>query len=507
MLGTVQRSSARQKLYWLTLLTAAGLVTSVPILFKAIFKSGSTVAVVNGLPIEQREYRFAVAREEQLLGLYRQQFGAYYQKVLTMLGKSERAQETALEQLIMERLLLSVAGTIPLELAPDYVGGELRQARVISSVLGDALPHYLFSKEGVLNYTTLKLFLQRQGLSVTDFERMVEDRLKVQMVVQLAQGSALVPTYAVDATLDALYRDKTFELETIGLAPYEQKIGAADEATLRAYYEEQNRMKSAFWSNEKRSGTVWSFDLATYGLDAEQTKKMNAQELESFFEKSFLQEAGYVTQAGQDNLFKAYIDEKRPKRSELQGITQVAEPSIERLFILSAPGERGVVVKGKRGFIVELSEVLPREELPYEQVSERVQRAYVKEMARKQVAEAWSSGELKAVPGYRKQTITLVAGSTAKSTELSQYGLHRNLFNGLLSEGAQRTGMTPDYGYRVTLTKVGALQEKRLAEEGGKEKVRQSLYESMESRILENFVASLRNNAILSLRLTENKLG
>lgn len=321
---------------WITIVSVAGL-TSITGIFKRFSGfSGSDVAVINGYEVSTKEYRHRLIEEEHRLQAIKQQFGPQAEELLQSFGMSGRPEEMAMNALIQEKLLLSAADGLGVKLSPDYIKRKLQDPVFLIQALGDLVPPYLFDRTGALNQKALAKFLQRRGMTMSDFEEALENALKNMMVLQLVAGGAYVPEAVIAERFVRDYSNKKFTILTFDLATYmpktkegtdEERHAKARQALVQAIQEAKNKgladitaaapeYKARVEKTEllKPDAAAWE-DLKKKGLPVERMKLLDKQ---GALVEEITPEKGYLIQLkeltpGNQEKFQSVRKELRKK--------------------------------------------------------------------------------------------------------------------------------------------------------------------------------------------------
>ncbi|MCL5875368.1 MAG: peptidyl-prolyl cis-trans isomerase, partial [Candidatus Dependentiae bacterium] len=271
MISAIRKSFGKRFtriILWLAVISLAGL-TSITGLFKRFSGMPSTtVADVGGYEISLTAFKRKAFEEERIINAYKKQFGAYAPFALQMMGMSTNPYENALQALLQEKLLLYAADKLSLSLSPEYVTRKLNDPSFALQVFGDMIPPYLYDALGGLDTQMLLKYLQRQGMTLDQFEQALENGLRRLMVMELMAGSIYVP----QATLNHLYIQdfvkRTYGIATFSLETYEKQIEKKELSLeqLKSFFESQNAQTKKYWAPETRSGSVWTFDSVDYQL-------------------------------------------------------------------------------------------------------------------------------------------------------------------------------------------------------------------------------------------------
>jgi len=493
-------SGAMKTIYLVTVASMIG--ASLPYFWKMFRHNSNTVMTVNGVDITALEYVHAVHKERVLLAAMQDRFGAYYEQMLKFMGKSENVEANVLEQLIIQKLLIWYSKRMGIVLSPEFVGHELRLTRILYSVLGEIIPGNIVTEQGIIDYDALPLFLQRQGLTMTQFEAMLDDHLLIAESIRLIRGAHVVSESERKLLLIPRTSTRSFSAELIPLEPFmkQEQKKSIDEAALQGYFDRKNRMERSYWSPERRSGTVLTFNGDTF-LKREEANIAQSELKESrekIFEKAFRLEADQVLFGKNEDNVRRFIEDNLGKKSHLAKLTQEkgsSDPLVAVLFELEKPGTRIAFVKGMKGYIIQLDEIHQPEERSFEFVKERVIADYQRDQAIKALKDAIRDHTIIETV---KKTFEMKPDTHQMPPDVAQFGVTASGIKRLVAVGQELTGFGAQGEYRIRLEKVSEPSQEFIAKLGGKAALDRMLDQSSMDLIVRQLVASLRNHAILS---------
>lgn len=502
----------RRAAYWVTaavfIIAGAGL-TSLPGIFKLFFKGEPVVATVNGLPISVAEYKEGVRRSHELLTLYKKHFGSYYKNiVIQYLGGIDDPEAMALEQLIGQKILLGLGNSIPLRLSAEYVRREISDPRVLQALLGEQAIGYLFTEQGILRADILRRFLSHRGLSMEFFEKLAEDYIAGQFALQLSDPASLVTDSAV--LIDGLRNGskRTFEVDSLKLGATRDAldIGAAEftDEEIDRHFKTANRMYRTYWDPERRSATLWRFDLKFFTRDvgseseSEDTKKSSGDYAPEVVKSIFLKAADEALSAPRKQQWERFVADNNPVKTTISEMSQRSEdPLSSALFELGTVGERKAFVKKNQGYVVELSEIVPAQEIGFNQdLRLRVMQDLFIRREFDKAVELFKQGGLP--KGSRRTTFTLEPGaqmSPESSEMLKELGLTPDALDFLLHVGSEKLGSNES---TLLVYRIKLVDSARLAEKQSEASTQHKLLVENQQRTAMVLIASLRDHAILT---------
>lgn len=494
----VRTHAARKNIQWamIALVVGGTILISGVSGFLGFFKTvNSSLGSVNGLPISLSEFRTAFHKEQRLITAYREQFGPNYKRVLSYLGKSDNIEQEAQEYVIVNKLLLEMAQSLPVHLHTAYIKRELAQPRTIFTLLGETIPaHYIFTEQGALKVEVLSNFLRHEGLTMQQFEDIAEEFLTGQFGGKLAYHALAVSRSARKLQELTKFSKKTFELKVVGLEPLmkEERKQVPSQEEIEAFYN-KHATSHRYWSPERRSGSFWTFELSAFSTSPEASPSAKASEdkpLEQASPKdTFMGAAQQLVLMSDEKTFKQFVDNYNGRSSSLSKIAKVTgskDPLFEALFSVGVVGEKGVAASDSKGYLVELTEVIAPHKLTLEAVRSRVIEDIYRERAEKKALELLATAPL-------ATTFVVEPGASALPEKLGRYSLSAAVMQGLIVPGDTKDGVEGQNAYRLTLVSSDSpepsdqekkSQQGKLAEEEGE-------------LMLRELIASLRSTAII----------
>jgi len=131
----------------------------------------------------------------------------------------------------------------------------------------------------------LRYYLSRIQMNMAQFEQMAEQALARYFVMELAGTvGAVVPRYLVQDELDRTSRGRSYAVLTFNLDDVvrQERNASYTQDEVKAFFDKQNALNKRYWAPEKRSGTVWTFDPASYGLT------VNEQDIADYYDRNKL---------------------------------------------------------------------------------------------------------------------------------------------------------------------------------------------------------------------------
>jgi SurA-like N-terminal domain len=301
--------------------------------------------VINGYEVDIKEFRHRLLEEEHRLQSLRQQFGPQAEELLQSFGLSGRPEEMAINALIHEKLLLSAADTLGIRLSPEYIKHKLQDPAFLIQSLGDLVPPYLFDRNGSLNQKALLKYLQRRGMTMSDFEQALENALKSTLVLQLVTGASYVPQAFIKERFIRDYSSKKFTMVVFDLASYLPK---------------------------KKEVT-------------DEEKKTAHEALIKAVQEAKTQDLSQLTSLAQQH--KAHIEKTALLAPDAAGWEELKKKEfpIERMKAMDRHGEMIEEITPEKGFIIQLQSLESAGEQKFQSVKNEIAKSLLAEQAQEMV--------------------------------------------------------------------------------------------------------------------------
>ncbi len=264
MINVFSNRSYRRVFTAVALITVASMALTGGIFILLRTRSRRSFLTVNHHEVSQADFRRRMSAQERRLELLRMQFAqAGIPFDSKMLGID--LKQAAIQSLISDALLDEVANDLNIRLGYDYVASKITDPNFLFQEMSDYIPPYLLASQHGLDFNNISRILRGQGLSVADFERHVEEHLKLQQVKELIAASLYVPQFLLKAQYMQQFAGKKYTVLTI---PYEQllareRASVLSDDELKKFYEQS---KKQFTVPETRTGVAWEFDPARYAI-------------------------------------------------------------------------------------------------------------------------------------------------------------------------------------------------------------------------------------------------
>lgn len=273
------KSPVYQSLMWVVALSMIG-AYSIPSILRTLFAPSEPWALkVNGYEISTNELTREVHQKQQWLEQMRAMYGPYVDSLLAYMNMNSDPRILATETLIREEILSQLARSMGIALHEDYVRDALRQKEFLQD-LAMLMPPTVFQADGHINRTALHEYLRAQRMNISAFDRKLERMLMRNFAIELLAVTCYTPTFDVAQEYLERYSAKTFSYISFSFDDFLKKEKKKEIAQneLAAFYTQQNQQKKRYWIPEKRGGTTWKFDPASYHIQT------TDQELQNYYQ-------------------------------------------------------------------------------------------------------------------------------------------------------------------------------------------------------------------------------
>jgi len=258
------------------LVAVLGLGSIIPRLFKEDAKSGG-IATVNGKPISALSVAIKADEYQRKIQFFKQYFGAEAIKYLKMMGIEGDPRKSAYETVIQQELLEQAADRMNIHLDSDFVATKMSDKDFLEREFSFINFEELFDEFGLLDQERLAIVLRMSRLTIPQFEFILREALKRDVLGAIVSGSSYIPEFVVKGKymLDFLARKYSvlqFDFDSFLKKEKEKSVSKEE---LKRFYNQQNRLEKRYWVPEKRSGIAYMFNADSYGVsvDDDEIKK------------------------------------------------------------------------------------------------------------------------------------------------------------------------------------------------------------------------------------------
>lgn len=247
---------------------------------------------VNGTEIPYTTYAAELAMARDYISMLRAQYGQFADYLLQSMGMSD-PQAMTVQQLVTSQLMVDGYKRQGISISPQSIAYKLSDKDFIEKHCGDLLPSFLY-KDGILDNSMLKTYLQRRNMTIEQLEERLQDRIGSVFMQQALQSLAYVPKASLK---DAMQKDGLIkDILVIGLPLNLFKKTVTDDSitveALKDFYNQENARDRRYYTVEKRSGELWQFKPESFGIS------IDDQAIEQYYEEHktsrYTQEQGKV---------------------------------------------------------------------------------------------------------------------------------------------------------------------------------------------------------------------
>ncbi|MCL4360977.1 peptidylprolyl isomerase [Candidatus Dependentiae bacterium] len=494
-------------------------------------KTYQSVATVNGYEITPSEFRKQVMEEERRLSYIQEQFGKDAKAILAMQGINTDPQEAALDKLVREKLILSAADKLKINPSPEFISQKFSDPNYMYKILSQVIPMQLLSQEG-FNLSQLSYYLRKQGISMSQFEEMIETLIKRFAVFDAVQGALYVPETVLKEHFAKNYLKKRLSILTFDFEKYlnKAKKDQLTEEQIKSYFESKNKK---YWIPEKRSGIVWKIDSSSYGL------KVTDREIENYFEKNkaefkdkklndvktqvqnkllaekferlFTLDAQRIMSESRKNpeVLTDFVNSKKAVKTII-GMTELSpSTNIQKLFSLR-PNQKAYYIENGAGYFVELANIAPSFKPDLNSVKQTVIEDIYKDNAKKlmltdleKANDEIKSSSLESIASkfdVKLQKTDWISTDAKKIDLLEKLKVPMQMVTAFSQKGMHLMypGKSNDMNI-IYLSDIEAFDENLFAQK--KAEFIKEIYQEQASQIIYSFIDSLLKNAKIKYNL------
>lgn len=274
------KGTAYKSILWLTIFALVAGIFSVPILFRRAEREQGWAIKVNGYEVPTTEFNYEMSEKKEWIARQKEQYGQFADLLFASVGISLDPYALALDSLTREVVLFQTAEKMGLYLHPDYIAKQLQDPYVIMQELAAIIPPYVVGRTG-LDRDMLKQFLKYKGMSATAFEEKIERTLASRIGLEIVAHANFIPEADIKNRYFATEVRKQFIIATFSLPHFikEAQKKPVDQATLKSFFDGENKSKNRYSIPEKRTGTSWTFSPDHYSI------AISADSINNYYEK------------------------------------------------------------------------------------------------------------------------------------------------------------------------------------------------------------------------------
>ena len=232
-----------------------------------------SVAFVDGSPILlkvfNRKLQTIQRRIEETRHLA-QQYGFPVEFFMSLYGLDnphQRALDLCVQDYILERV-------------QEQIGIVLDEKHVHEKII-KSLPPFVIRPDGSIDNKVYRGFLERMRMTIVEYEDMLEDEMKREVLLDIVGLASYVPEYVTDALAAAHMREKKFTVLKVPFSSLRARIEKQDvsQVDLEAYYKGH---KDAYRIPEKRKAAYWRITSDYY----RERVTIDDEAIERFYKKN-----------------------------------------------------------------------------------------------------------------------------------------------------------------------------------------------------------------------------
>jgi peptidyl-prolyl cis-trans isomerase D len=345
----MMKNKFAKAILWLTLFSmAGGSLLFTPNIFKRFSGGAPSICTVDRTAISINQYRQKVVHEAERLELFKQQMGQQAEMMMRMMGISEDPRALALQSLVVETILDTVAEQLGIKVSGDFLARKMQDPFFVVQELRDTIPLSVVDQRGQVSMSTLRYYLQMHGISLSEFEQSLQKALARVIVRDDICLSNYVSTQDLKDAFIRQYVPREYGLLTFKLDRFlkEVRIKPLQQTELEEFFADQNKAFKRYWSPEKRSARVYEFKADQFGL------KVTDQDIEKYYNDH---KADYLESPIEVQVRRILIkiDEKQPNQAiELvQKIKEELKQSPENFAKLAKEHSQDAASASKGGLL------------------------------------------------------------------------------------------------------------------------------------------------------------
>lgn len=300
-----------------------------PDLSQRLLMPSAWLIKVNNREIEQQDFARVFTKHKENIQFIREQYGPYATMFLNMLGLSGDLNKVVLDELIRTELLNIVAKDIPLYVQEQYLEQCLNNVQLAQrSGITNTVPLGCWGQYG-LDQKCLHAYLTHNHIHMKQFESLAQQAIMHQIVSQLAEIGAYQPKFMVNQEVERDLSLRRYAILTLSLEKIKQEehAKAINQDALASFFAAENKASKRYWIPEQRSGRVWTFDPAEYGISIAES------DLEAYYKKYCLSK--YIKEPAKVQVRRILIaksDQEAPHQSAQRAVSLhnelVKDPSL-----------------------------------------------------------------------------------------------------------------------------------------------------------------------------------
>jgi hypothetical protein len=232
------------------------------------------IATVNGETITLKKYRQALNDLQGRIGMLKEYAGMYGLSedifLKSILGDSS-VYDVAFNDCVREFLVDKIKDTFNIQVDNRFFKEELVKS----------LPPGILDESGKVNIGAYTAHIERQNITVSDFEEKKEEEFKRAIIEQLVSNSFYSPSFSAKGNVLQDNSKKSFKIVPFNFNDFLKKAKAEvmAEEKLKTFFDEH---KDSFRIPEKRKAKYWQISPEDYAKEV----KVEDWAIEQFYEKN-----------------------------------------------------------------------------------------------------------------------------------------------------------------------------------------------------------------------------
>jgi hypothetical protein len=401
-----------------------------------VFFSDSNYAfTINGHGVTKQIFALRSSIEKKIVDFYKAQLGDLAPRFLAQAGMNMSPEINAYNKIVQEQVVSGSINRSGLYVSTRAVAQKAQDPMTVMNIFGASLPRALYDRNGRIQQEVLVRFLANMGLTLQDFEKMLEEAVQKDLAFDLFHLATPVTQKEIDMYVLKEYGTRDFTLVTYSIDKYLKDAGKTEvqPETLQAFFNDRNAQSHAYWTKEKRNGTLWKVP----------TTEKNKQKIT---------EAAQQALKGDAKDFDAFITQYKGQKTDLTDVQSSQKNSM--LFQL-ALDDKGMYHDDGHLVVAMPTKIVPAVEKSFSAVEKQVLGDYHLSLAQKALVEDLEGAGVSDEHKTGTQKFTLKPST--QEAELEK--LTKNSFSGdrvknMVIEGARLRGLRDQGGYLITLDRV-----------------------------------------------------
>lgn len=254
-----------QVVLWIT--SAAMFITFLPTIFDPSRRQ-QVAATVNGYEISFPEYAMRLTHEQDRIAMFRERFGAQADLYLSMFGM-DNPEKNAVDGLVQDVLLDQAAQQTHMAVDSDTIRRKILDPQFVMTHLLNVVPmHVIDPRTGTIHPGALDQYLAQKGIHQELFDASIERAIRSSTLMGLAATTVYIEPEELKDFYERTTLGRTYGIAKFGHDAYVKKAEAAgaSDQQLQSFYQVENAKDNRYMIPEKRSGDIWQFSPAGFGV-------------------------------------------------------------------------------------------------------------------------------------------------------------------------------------------------------------------------------------------------